>query len=267
MKKLHPIFNLLRYPTSMLQRSFRAYGLIITAALTLIFLSAGFQQRLSLDDLLWGSPAGPESNVKIADSLYRQQLSSVRELDRLPHSRTLGVAQKIYVIGLARRADRRAHMNKLMEAMDLDFVWHDALDLKDQLVTNIIERVRWARAQSRIGHEQEVSDPHGLRFEWLPDVGSDAPIPPRAGVDMWFLPNGSPAGLKPLPPPPEPDTRPPLLRTSGEHTLLPGVFITRAQVSCWYSHYQVLLDVARGDSEVAIVLEDDVDMEVSWAFV
>lgn len=247
----------------MLQRSFRAYGLILTAALTLFLLSAGFQQRLSLDDLLWASPAGPESNTKIAESLYRQQLSTVRVLDRLPHSRTLGIAQKIYVIGLARRADRRAHMNKLMEAMDLDVVWHDALDLHDGLVTNILERVRWARAQSRIGHEKEVPDPQGLRFAWLPDVGSDAPVPPQAGVDMWFLPNGTPKGLKPLPPPPSPDTRPPVLRTAGEDILIPGEVITRAQVSCWYSHYQVLLDVARGDSEVAIVLEDDIDMEVS----
>ena len=247
----------------MLQRSLRAYALILTAALILILLSAGFQQRISLDDLLWTSPVGLESNAKVADRLYRQQLSTVRELDRLPHSRTLGVAQKIYVIGLARRIDRRAHMSQLMEAMDLDVVWYDALDLKDQIVTNILERIRWVRAQSRIGHEKEVTDPQGLHFVWLPDVGSDGPVPPRAGVDMWFLPSGSPEGLKPLPPPPEPDTRPPVLRTAGEEMLMPGEIITRAQVSCWYSHYQVLLDVARGDSEVAIVLEDDVDMEVS----
>ncbi|KAG9104423.1 hypothetical protein FRC06_002658 [Ceratobasidium sp. 370] len=246
---------------AMLQRSFRAYGLILTAALTLLFLSAGFQQRLSLDDLLWASPARPEINRKTADSQYRQQLSTVREIDRLPHSRTLGIAQKIYVIGLARRVDRRAHMAKLMAAMDLDFEYYDALDLHDDLVTTILERVRWARAQSRIGHEHEVTNPQGLKFEWLPDVGSSAPVPPRAGVDYWFVRSGDPQGLKPLPPPPSPDTRPPLLRTAGEDELLSGEVITRAQVSCWYSHYEVLLKIARGEDEVAIILEDDIDME------
>lgn len=42
--------------------------------------------------------------------------------------------------------------------------------------------------------------------------------------------------------------------------------ISRAQVSCWYSHYQVLLKIAQGPDEVAIVLEDDVDMEVRFLF-
>ncbi|CCO26711.1 hypothetical protein BN14_00742 [Rhizoctonia solani AG-1 IB] len=67
--------------------------------------------------------------------------------------------------------------------------------------------------------------------------------------------------MQSLPAPPLPDTRPPLLRTSGEDTILPDEPLTRAQVSCWYSHYQVLLKIARGEDEVAIVLEDDVDME------
>jgi hypothetical protein len=150
--------------------------------------------------------------------------------------------------------------------MSLDVVWHDALDLHSSRVSNIMERVRWARAQSRIGHENTVADPQGLYFEWLPDVGSGGPVPPRAGVDFWFLPSGSPEGLRPLPRPASPDTRPTLLRTTGEDQLLPGEPITRAQVSCWYSHYQVLLKIARGPDEVAIIFEDDIDMEVSRDF-
>lgn len=246
----------------MLQRSIRSFGLIAIAAVTLFFLSANFQQRVSLDDLFWASTPGPENAGNAADNLYHQQLSNVRDLDLVPHSRTLGVAQRIYVIGLARRADRRKHMESLIKAMDIDVVWYDAMDLHSKVVTEILERVRWARAQSRIGHEKEVPDPQGLHFTWLPDVGSDAPVPPREGADLWFLPPGDPQGLKPLPRPPSPDTRPPVLRTAGEDLLLPGEPITRAQVSCWYSHYQVLLKIARGPDEVAIVLEDDVDMEV-----
>ncbi|KAJ1311656.1 hypothetical protein OPQ81_010131 [Rhizoctonia solani] len=241
----------------MLQRSLRAYGLILFAAGTLFFLSAGFQQRLPLDDLFWQST--PKSNVDTqhVESTYRQQLAGIRDIDKAPHSRTLGVAQRIYVIGLARRKDRREHMETLVRAMDIDVVWHDALDMHSKIVTDILERVRWVRAQSRIGHESEVPDPQGLHFEWLPDVGSDGPVPLRDGSDWWFVPGE----IKPLPLPPSPDARPPVLRTSGEDVLLPNEPITRAQVSCWYSHYQVLLKIARGEDQVAIVLEDDIDME------
>ncbi|KDN39557.1 hypothetical protein RSAG8_08713, partial [Rhizoctonia solani AG-8 WAC10335] len=237
----------------MLQRSLRAYGLILFAAGALIFLSASFQQRLSLDDLFWESPKNVDSNV---ESTYRQQLAAVRDIDKAPHSRTLGVAQRIYAIGLARRKDRREHMETLVKAMDIEITWHNALDMHSKIVTDILERVRWARAQSRIGHESQVPDPYGLRFQWLPDVGSDGPVPLRDGSDLWFDP-----GMKSLPASPVPDTRPPVLRTAGEDILLPNEPITRAQVSCWYSHYQVLLKIARGEDQVAIVLEDDIDME------
>ncbi|KAF8707596.1 hypothetical protein RHS03_04228, partial [Rhizoctonia solani] len=240
----------------MLQRTFRAYGLILFAAGALIGLSVTFQQRLSLDDLFWESTPNPNVEVHV-ESTYRQQLASVRDIDNVPHSRTLGVAQRVYVIGLPRRKDRRQHMETLIRAMDIDVVWHDALDMHSKLVTDILERVRWVRAQSRIGHESQVPDPQGLVFKWLPDVGSDAPVPAHDGSDLWFIPGR----VDPLPAPPVPDTRPVLLRTSGEDTVLPGEPITRAQVSCWYSHYQVLLKIARGEDQVAIVLEDDVDME------
>lgn len=50
-------------------------------------------------------------------SEYRRLLSTVSPLDRVPHSKTLGVASRIYVIGLPRREDRRASMEKLARAM------------------------------------------------------------------------------------------------------------------------------------------------------
>ncbi|CAE6521977.1 unnamed protein product [Rhizoctonia solani] len=236
-------------------RSLRAYGLILFAAGALIFLSASFQQRLSLDDLFWESTPKTNLDSHVEDT-YRQQLAAVRDIDRIPHSRTLGVAQCIYVIGLARRKDRREHMETLIKAMDIQVVWHNALDMHSKIVSEILERVRWVRAQSRIGHESEVPDPQGLRFQWLPDVGSVGPVPLRDGSDLWFDP-----GMTPLPVSPLPDTRPPVLRTAGEDMLLPNEPITRAQVSCWYSHYQVLLKIANGEDQVAIVLEDDIDME------
>jgi hypothetical protein len=48
---------------------------------------------------------------------FRQLLSTVNPLDRLPHSKTLGVAGSIYVIGLPLREDRRNVMRGLEKAM------------------------------------------------------------------------------------------------------------------------------------------------------
>lgn len=50
-------------------------------------------------------------------SEYRRLLSTIYPSDRIPHSRTLGVASRIYIIGLKRRQDRRAAMEKLARAM------------------------------------------------------------------------------------------------------------------------------------------------------
>lgn len=50
-------------------------------------------------------------------SEYRRLLSTISPMDRVPHSKTLGVASRIYVVGLARREDRRASMEKLARAM------------------------------------------------------------------------------------------------------------------------------------------------------
>jgi hypothetical protein len=48
---------------------------------------------------------------------YRQLLSTVRPLDSVPHSKTLGVASRLYVIGLPGREDRHRSMQSLEKAM------------------------------------------------------------------------------------------------------------------------------------------------------
>lgn len=231
----------------MLRHWIRILELTAVVTVTLVVVSTSIQQRLGLEKY--------SRSRRGTGSAYHRELDAVRDVDRAPHSRTLGVAQRIYAISLPRRVDRRDHMETLAAAMDIGIIWHDALDMHSRLVTQILERVRWARAQSRIGHETDVPDVQGLRFTWSPDVGSDAPVLLDRGADVWL-------SLKELDAPPSPDGRAPLLRIAGEDMLLPGEVITRAQVSCWYSHYQVLLKIARGQDQVAIVLEDDVDMEV-----
>lgn len=48
---------------------------------------------------------------------YRRLLSTVHPLDGLPHSKTLGVASRLYIIGLPGREDRHAVMESLERAM------------------------------------------------------------------------------------------------------------------------------------------------------
>ena len=50
-------------------------------------------------------------------SEYRRLLSTITPLDRAPHSKTLGVASRIYVIGLPAREDRRKSLKNLERAM------------------------------------------------------------------------------------------------------------------------------------------------------
>ena len=56
---------------------------------------------------------GPRDGI----SEYRKLLSTVKPLDRAPHSKTLGVASRIYVIGLPIREDRRKSLKSLERAM------------------------------------------------------------------------------------------------------------------------------------------------------
>ncbi|KAF8572856.1 hypothetical protein K439DRAFT_1377280 [Ramaria rubella] len=167
-------------------------------------------------------------------SAYRQRLASIRPLDTAPHSKTLGVAGRIYVVSLASRTDRRQDMSAIERAMDLAFTWHDATDYHSPDVSNILERIRWWRNEHRVNDSVPKADPSPF---------GDSALPP-------------------LPPIPTPDTRPLTLDAYGENGDNFGTQALRpAQISCWHSHYQVLRRIAEGEEEVAIVLEDDVDME------
>jgi hypothetical protein len=50
-------------------------------------------------------------------SEFRRLLNDVNPLDRFPHSKTLGVASRLHMIGLPHREDRRMIMQKLGHAM------------------------------------------------------------------------------------------------------------------------------------------------------
>ncbi|CAE6398845.1 unnamed protein product [Rhizoctonia solani] len=200
-------------------------------------------------------------------SPYRQRLAlldpAMPAPGTLPHP-FLGVASRIVVIGLERRTDRREHMERIRRAMGLEFQWSNAIDLSDPRIAEIMERVRWAREESRKGVESLIPD---LSFVWSDEVenmlGRGIPDEPIGfeHADIWSL-HDDPryAQLPPLPKVPDPDTRPPVTHMAGFNITMPTP-VSLAAISCWYSHYQVLRSVADGPDEAVIVLEDDIDME------
>jgi len=208
------------------------------------------------------------SNPALAGSSpLRQRLALLDPVlpspDAPPHP-YLGVASRIVVIGLERRADRRAHMEKLRRAMGLEFEWSNAMDLSDPRIFEIRERVRWARQESRKGVEDLVPD---LNFEWSEEVEKmlkDGPPDEPVGIehaDIWSLHDDARyTWLPSLPEVPNPDTRVPITVMGGFNITMPTP-LSLAMVSCWYSHYQVMRSIADGPDEAVVVLEDDIDME------
>jgi len=183
-------------------------------------------------------------------------------MDRIPHSQTLGVASRIYVVGLARRQDRRLSMEKLARAMDITLTWHNATDSSTPIITEIFERVRWVREEAPKGHEAELQGSDSFPLVFPDDEELNAVLHPDDidGSELWFLPQSSPRALPPLPPPPVPDTRPPVTYVHYHSTVTPYLF-TASAAACWHSHFTLMRKIADGDDDVVIIFEDDIDME------
>lgn len=122
---------------------------------------------------------------------------------------------RIYMINLPRRTDRRARMMELQAATGLSWTFVDATDSRAEIVSRIMERVRWVRAAAHL-HAIDVNfhgwwSDHQGEFRWMGTRGSE----------LWELSPSDPAAadhIHPLPVPPLPDQRPPLEVVTG-HTI------------------------------------------------
>lgn len=101
--------------------------------------------------------------------------------------------------------------------------WHDATDSSSPIVTEILERVRWAREEARKGHEAELQEDDSFPLVFPDEKELNEPLAPEDmdGSELWFLPQSSPRALPSLPPPPDPDTRPPLTYVHDQSTVTP----------------------------------------------
>ena len=85
---------------------------------------------------------------------YRRLLSAVNPLDTTPHSKTLGVASRMYVIGLPGREDRRILMESLQNAMG-------KLNINIYNICQIV--LNFTRSHIHLAQCYECSFPHNRR--------------------------------------------------------------------------------------------------------
>ncbi|KAL5640667.1 hypothetical protein ACGC1H_001226 [Rhizoctonia solani] len=133
---------------------------------------------------------------------------------------------RIYVLNLPRRTDRRERMMKLQAATGLSWTFMDSTDSKAEIVTRIMERVRWIRAAAHL-HAIDAnfhgwwSDHHDNAFEstHTPN-GSESELT----SELWELARSDSASADhthPLPIPPSLDQRPPL-KVATDRIIPPG---------------------------------------------
>lgn len=169
---------------------------------------------------------------------------------------TLGVAKKIYVLSLPARNDRRADMERLREVLDLQWSYEVATGTDSYLITDILNSVR----QHRRFPSKEFAWPNSNETSGVENVEL---------FDAGYL---VPANSISLEGPQSSASHTPLTCSTENHTStpyspsLPGyMLLTPPRIACWYSHLSLLGKVANDHSlsedEVAIILEDDVDME------
>lgn len=191
--------------------------------------------------------------------------------------RVLGVASHIYVISLPQRQDRRAHMERIRAALNLSWIIIDATPFTNPLIHRLLDWVVHQRGQtpllggdnSSMGTDTITST--NFAFRWPRDIDAlsvliHEPLLP-SGSDLWTN-EPPPSLIKPS----SPDSPPSLMNAVDDYAMPTGVLsevhwmkLTSRQVACWHSHASAIRTfVDRADArpeDVAVFLEDDVDME------
>ncbi|TFK28407.1 hypothetical protein FA15DRAFT_753526 [Coprinopsis marcescibilis] len=199
---------------------------------------------------------------------------------------TLGVADKIYVISLATRKDRRADMEHLRRHLGLAWAYIDATPSHTPIVMSILEAVRVIRQtfgfpQPVIAPGEDhgdlndtmdgtpVSDPQqSTKFAWPSDI--DQMASSTAPIDLWGE-AGWPGRLVPMQATSSKVDPQPLLSATHDFSapadnVTEHKILSPSRVGCWYSHMTLIHSIANtnvdfGRHGATLILEDDVDME------
>jgi len=187
-------------------------------------------------------------------------------------SKSLGVADNIYVISLRNRSRRREDMEKLRLSLGLHWTYVDAVAADSRLVSQIMDWVKALRTgPPHILHDGNTTrvaskfTPENMNFAWPRDIETLA----RSGdkLDLWSTGVWPPpTGVsKPAPYLPIPCATENYNLTEYNTGLREHLILTYPRVACWHSHLSVIHNIVNNapadGSGVAIILEDDVDME------
>jgi hypothetical protein len=192
---------------------------------------------------------------------------------------SLDVVSKIYVISLPRRTDRHLQMDRLKDVLHLSWTYKGAYEANISVVTHILRHVHALRSlwvpqpqpsDVRLQHGRIVAT-----FDWPHDLEDgiySQETLQSSGADLWTLPSSH--SLLDLAVPfahseaSSVSDSTSLACASGNNvfaTFSPKLplykRLTAAKVACWYSHFQVIRDIANGGDQAVLVLEDDVDIE------
>jgi hypothetical protein len=151
-------------------------------------------------------------------------------------------------------------MEQLRYTLGLDFTYVNGTEGDGDTVQRIMRHVAAFRARKG-SRETGLSLP--VPFKWPQDVDAlvetGSPLD-RKGSDLW-LSDGVDL--------PDPSSDEPLTCAYGDSTLEPYSpqtppyqLLTKERFACWHSHWGVIRLIADGQDDVALVLEDDVDMEL-----
>lgn len=258
-------------------------GTLFVAAITLRYVS------IMIEGPLFARDRAGESNLMKSNFQNSSCSRLSHPLAPAFSNRSLNVVSKIYVISLPRRTDRRLHMDRLRDALHLNWTYRDACEANSSVVTTILRQVHVLRGQ--LAPQPKPGDarmPHVIisAFDWPHDledtICSRETLQP-SGADLWTLPSSHGSSDAAVPAEiadPYAFTRspsvqasavsdpPPLACTSGNDVSAaspPNLplhrRLTAAKVACWYSHLQTIREIANGKDEAVLVLEDDIDIE------
>jgi GR25 family glycosyltransferase involved in LPS biosynthesis len=219
------------------------FGLLMTAG-----LSNGPRIREHFEDAWQGAIARPTEYDRTSSPTKFDSTSSTTGYDS-----TLSIAAKVFVANLPRRGDRRRNMTTLEHAVGAHFTFVDAIDMRSVAIRNIMNHIRAQR------------EGPAVPFAW-PSTRSAVPLD-------WtgHLPSGVHVNKKAL------------TCNQGDATPIPAEsaqgwdWLSEGRISCWETHLRIIRQIAdmRGSgywstgralpispADVAIILEDDVDMEL-----
>lgn len=219
-------------------------GILLVAGLFSVLFLSSTTRRLEHAFTATSSPAISASH----SSLEPNQMS------------TLSVASRIYVISLPRSTNRRLDMEQIRYTLGLDFTYVNGTEADGDAVHRITKHVAALRALASFQGTNHSLLPE---FKWPQDIDalveSESPLG-REGSDLWLSDD---IDFPDLP------SHEPLTCARGNFNLDPYSpqlppfrVLTKERLACWHSHWRVVRSIADGQDDAALILEDDVDMEL-----